>query len=67
MKFECILKVKYFDSDCFHQIGKIVVPPEYLKAQIDAYNSRVKKMDICNHVVLVNQLSDDGEFEQVIC
>ena len=66
MKFEVILKVKDNQHDTFHQVGRIVVNPEHLKAQEDAYESRARKMDVYNYVILVNQLSDDGEFVTVI-
>ena len=65
MKYEVILKVKHNSSSSFEQAGRIVVSPEHLKAQEDAYSSRAKKMDIFDHVILINELDDDGEPHQL--
>ena len=66
MKYEVILKIKNSVSSPIQQAGRIVVNPEQLKAQEYAYSSRVRKMDIFDHVILVNELTDDGDFVRVI-
>lgn len=66
MKYEVILKVKNHSNSSYEQVGKIVVNPEHLKAQEDAYKSRVSKMNVYDHVILVNELNDDGEFVRCV-
>lgn len=67
MKYEIVLKVKEHSSSSFEQAGKVVVSPEHVKAQTDAYKFRAKnRMDVYDFVILINELTDDGDFVRCV-
>lgn len=65
MKYEVIFKVKESSSSQFEQRGRIVVSPEHLNAQIADYRRKAFHDKYYDYVVLINELTDDGEFVQV--
>ena len=69
MKCEIILKQRPHHHANFEVKYKVVVNPEALKQVYRKFQKQAKELELeerCECVVLVNELDDNGEFEQII-